>query len=94
MSTIFKKISVDARAYAAFQEARERAAAANLIAEKLKADAGIPSTAQLVDKLGLRKPTDDGEVAILDTKGQPLGKISVYWTDPYEVKGGFRSRLS
>lgn len=87
-------LKASAEKFRLFQEAKERSAAAALLAEKARADAGIPGTVQLVSNLKLKRRNQKSEIVIIDENGAPLGKISVFWQDAYEVKAGFRSRIS
>jgi hypothetical protein len=86
-------IRVSSAAFAAYQEAKERAAAAMLLAEQARADAGIPGTVQLVARYRMR-PRTKKDVVLVDENDAPLGKVSLFWQKETIIPAGFRSRLS
>ncbi len=87
-----KTLEVNSKKFRAYQEAKERSAAAAALAEKARADAGIPGTNQLVSELGRSKKKR--EIVIVDENGAPMGKISLYWQKQAVIAAGFRSRIS
>lgn len=94
MDNIPAEITVRADAFRAYREAKQREAAAKKEAEAARAEAGIPSTDDLVKQLKLSKTNDKGEVVIKDGNGVPIGKISVFWKNSFEMPAGYQSRVS
>ncbi len=92
-SNVPAQIVVSAADWQAFNAAKCRAAAMAKEVEALRAVMGLPETAALVKALGATAETAAAAV-IVDGNGLPLGKVSVFWRDAYEVKAGFASRVS
>lgn len=88
------EIKVSADLFAKYKDAKGRESAAKWEADAVKKLMGLPDTASLVAQLGLTKKNPRGEVVIKDGNSVPIGKISVFWKDPYEVDGNFCSRVT
>ena len=87
------QIVVSAEQWHAFNAAKARAAAMAKEVDALRAVMGLPDTAALVKALGATAEAPAAAV-IVDGNGAPLGKVSVYWRDAYEVRAAFASRVS
>lgn len=87
------ELTVNADAFRAYNEAKQRENAAKKEAEAARVLAGIPPTEDLVRLLGISEG-GKGSVVVKNGNNVPVGKISVFWKDEYSVKAGFSSRVS
>jgi len=86
-------ITVNGPAFAVWRKAHAAATAARKEADTLREACGFPSTESLVVMLGIAQG-GKASATVADGNGKPVGKVSVYWKDAFEMPAGFSSRVS
>lgn len=93
MSEVIHQIQVSADGWRAFVMADAKAKAAEKEAKALRAELGLPETAELVSLLGATVELG-AKAVIVDGNGTPVGSLSLYWRLPVQVKGCWVGRLN
>lgn len=93
MSEVIHQIQVSADGWRAFVMADAKAKAAEKEAKALRAELGLPETAELVALLGATAESG-AKAVIIDGNGTPVGSITVYWRPPVQMKGCFVGRVN
>lgn len=93
MSEVIHQIQVSADGWRAFVMADAKAKAAEKEAKALRAELGLPETAELVSLLGATAELG-AKAVIVDGNGTPVGSITVYWRPPVEMKGYWVGRVN
>lgn len=93
-TTIPALITVNGPAFAKWRKAVDAASAAKKEADALRQECGFPDTDALRRMLGLTEFGGKASAIVQDGNGKPIGKVSVFWKDAFEMPAGFSSRVS